>query len=102
MSRPHPSDITTGLELRALEKMVAALCRHTELLRREAEAAGELGSREAELQRLAFEERRREAMRLMREVSPEPPSTRIGRLERVVEALEASRSYFKSHCGAAR
>lgn len=97
MRRPRQADITIGLELRALEKMAAALCRHIELLRREAEAAGELKTREAELQQLAFEERRQKAMRLMREHTAEPPSTRIGRLERLIEALETSRSYFLSH-----
>lgn len=98
---PRYPETTEGLELRALEKKAAAICRHTTLLCREAEAAGALGTREAELQRLAFEERRSEAMRLMRNGPPEPYWTRIERLERVVDALEASRAFFKSRHDAA-
>ncbi|SRR5690606_26509152 len=94
-------DTTDGLALRALEKKLAAICRHTELLCREAEAAGELDTREAKLQRLAFEERRRDAMRIVRAGPAEPNWTRIERLERLVEALEASRAYFKSRLDAA-
>src|SRR5690606_9957924 len=93
---PRYPDTTDGLALRALEKKLAAICRHPEPLSRGAEAAGGLGTREAELQRLAFEERRRDAMRVVREGSAEPHWTRIERLERLVEALEASRAYFKS------
>jgi hypothetical protein len=87
-------ETTAALELRALEKMVAALCRHTDLLARQAQAAGALGTREAQLQRLAFEERRREVVRIMKEPPAEPSSSRIARLERLVEALEISRAYF--------
>jgi hypothetical protein len=94
--RPQAADL---IEVRALEKMAAALCRHVELLWREAGAAGKPASREAELHRQAFEERRNEAMRLTRAGPSEPSSTRIAKLERLVEALEVSRAYFKTLSG---
>ena len=86
---------TADLELRALQKMSAALCRHIELLWREATRDGALG-REAELHWQAFEERRKEAMRLGKASSGESVASRIARLERLVEALEVSRAYFKA------
>lgn len=92
---------TADLELRALEKMTAALCRHIELLWLNAARSGGL-DREAELHRQAFEERRKEAMRLVKTPGSEPIATRIARLERLIEALEVSRTYFKSLVGGAR
>jgi len=86
----------THLELRALEKMAAALCRHAELLWREASEAGRPITREAALHRQAFEERRREAMRLTKACADEPSPLRIAKLERLIEALEVSRDYFKA------
>ncbi|HEX6995678.1 MAG TPA: hypothetical protein VF339_16220 [Gammaproteobacteria bacterium] len=86
---------TADLELRALEKMTAALCRHIELLWRDAAQGRSLG-REAELHWQAFEERRKEAMRLAKASGGEPLASRIARLERLVEALEVSREYFKA------
>jgi len=94
--RPEQPSTTAGLELRALEKMAAALCRHAELLWREAASVGEPIPREAMLHRQAFEERRREAMRLTKAPGNEPSALRIARLERLIEALEVSRSYFKA------
>ena len=92
-TQPQTSD---HLEVRALEKMAAALCRHVELLWREARAAGNSATREAELHWQAFEERRDEAMRVARAGGGEPSPTRIAKLERLVEALEVSRDYFKT------
>ena len=74
--------------------MAAALCRHIELLHREARDAGEPATREEELQRRAFEERRRDAIALTRSPASEPVAGRIARFERLVEALEVSREYF--------
>lgn len=96
MQRNRESEVTDHLELRALEKMAAALCRHAELLWRDARNAGGPITREAELQWQAFEERRNEAMRLTKAGAGEPKSVRIARFERVVEALEVSREYFKA------
>lgn len=93
---PRDPDATRRMELRALEKMVRALCRHTEQLCREAEARGELDSREAELQLEAFAERRAEAAQQLLEAgNGESHPIRIARLEKLVEALECSRSYFR-------
>lgn len=89
-------DATRRMELRALEKMVRALCRHTEQLSREADARGELDSREAELQLEAFAERRGEAAQVLEPGAREPHALRVSRLEKLVEALECSRAYFRS------
>jgi hypothetical protein len=87
---------TARLEIRALEKMVRALCRHTDLLSRAAEERGALDSREAEFQLEAFYERRAEAAQLLEPGAREPDALRIARLEKLVEALECSRTYFRS------
>lgn len=89
------SDITAHLEARALEKMIAALCRDTERLANEASGRGELESREARLQLEAFAERRAEALERLQDAREEPAQMRIGRLEKLVEALDCSRSYFR-------
>lgn len=96
------SATATHLELRALEKMAAALCRHAELLWREASEAGRPITREAALHRQAFEERRREAMRLTKSGSEQSSPLRIAKLERLIEALEVSRDYFKTLAGKTR
>ena len=89
-------DATRRMEMRALEKMVRALCRHIEQLSREADARGELDSREAELQLEAFAERRGEAAQVLEPEAREPYALRVSRLEKLVEALECSRAYFRS------
>jgi hypothetical protein len=93
---PRDPDATRRMELRALERMVRALCRHTELLSRQAEARGELDTREAELQLEVFAERRAEAAQLLEQKVSEPHPIRISRLEKLAEALEASRTYFRA------
>ena len=85
--------MTARLELHALERMVRALCEHTEQLLAEARARGALESREADLQMLAFGERRTEAMRLLDSTSGWTES-RIARLEQLVKALDCSRAFF--------
>lgn len=94
--RTQRDEPTAELELRALEKMAAALCRHCELLWRKAAADRGPPSREAELHWAAFEERRKEAMRLRRTPTGEPSVLMVARLERLIEALEVSRDYFKT------
>jgi hypothetical protein len=89
-------DVTAELELNALERMIAVLCEATERLTREARTRGELTSREADLQLQAFAERRTEALALLKEPTHEPSQIRIARLERLVNALDCSRSYFRS------
>jgi hypothetical protein len=87
---------TVRLEIRALERMVRALCRHTELLSRAARERGALDSREAQFQLQAFDERRNDAVRALEPGAREPDSMRIARLEKLVEALECSRAYFRA------
>lgn len=90
----HPDD-TRRLELRALKKMTVALCEHTEQLAAAACARGAVEAREARLQLQVFSERRNEAADLLARVSNEPDAIRIARFEKLVEALECSRVYFK-------
>lgn len=88
---------TTGrLELRALEKMIGALCAHVETLTDAARCRGRLGSREASLQLEAFLERRERARRLLATETSESFDVRVRRLEQLVEALDCSRSYFRA------
>jgi hypothetical protein len=89
-------DITAQLELRALERMVAALCRHVEQLAREARTRGALKCREATLQIEVYMERRRQALDVLQTDVREPCETRIARLEKHVEALDCSRAYFRT------
>lgn len=99
MGRLHDNrdpETTARLELRALEQMLRAICRHTEQLTREAESKGELGSREAALQLEAFAERRAQAMEVLGDATGEPYEVRIARLEKLVDALDSSRTYFRS------
>lgn len=99
MGRLHDNDdpeTTARLELRALEKKLRAICSHTEQLTREAESRGELGSREAALQLEAFAERRAQALEALGDAPAEPYEVRIARLEKLVEALDSSRTYFRT------
>jgi hypothetical protein len=84
------------LELRALEKMIDALCRHIEVLTSEERARGGLRSREAEFQLQAFAERRALALQTLQAHSSERREIRIERLERLIEALNCSRDYFRA------
>lgn len=93
--RGEARETADRLELRALERMAATLCRHVEQLADEARARGRLETREAALQLEAFAERRAQAERLLRGDSGEPLRTRIARLEKTIEALDCSRTYFK-------
>lgn len=87
-------EITARLELRALERMVSALCEHTELLSHDLRGREDT-SREADLQLQAFEERRAQALEALRVRTGETCETRITRLQKMVEALDCSRAYFR-------
>jgi hypothetical protein len=89
-------ETTARLELNALEKMIGALCRHTEQLVADAQSRGSLNAREAALQLEAFAERRTQAEQLLAADSHEPAETRIARLERLAQALDSSRAYFRA------
>ena len=88
-------DDTRRLELRALKKMVVALCEHTEQLADVACARGAIEAREARWQLQVFGARRDEAADLLARTSSEPDAIRIARFEKLVEALECSRAYFR-------
>ena len=82
--------------LEALERMLAALCDETRRLAHEAHSPDRPLSRETELQLMALDERREQALACLRARGPEPRQFRIGRLERLVEALDCSWAYFRN------
>jgi len=94
LHREDPETVAR-LELRALERMVSALCEHTEQLSHDVRTHSERESRETDFQLQAFEERRTQALRVLKVHTREPDETRIARLEKLVEALNCSRSYFR-------
>jgi hypothetical protein len=86
---------TAYLEERALKRMARVLCEHIECLAREARLRGELRSREAQFQLEVFAERRAQAEQVLQAESSETCEIRISRLQKLVEALDCSRSYFR-------
>lgn len=90
-------ETTARLELRALEKMIGVLCEHTEKLSDDVRARGKGASRETDFQLQAFDERRMQALEVLSLQTREPCETRIARLEKLVEALDCSRTYFRPH-----
>jgi len=91
----NDTQTTAHLELRALERMIGALCAHIEHLTSSARSRGELGSREADFQLQVFAERRAQAQQTLQRSAREPDEIRIARLEKAVEALDCSRAYFR-------
>jgi hypothetical protein len=92
---PHDADTTQRLEQRALERMLAAMCRQIDLACPKVVDA-DRASREAALQHAAYLERRQQALSTAQSVGNEPHHIRVARLERLVNALQCSRAYF---CG---
>jgi len=82
------------LEQRALEKLARALCEHTQQLATAARSRGALGSREATLQSQVFAERRQQALQLLDVTAARIDESHMARLEKLVRALQFSRSYF--------
>ena len=87
--------VLARLEMQALEKMARALCEHSRQLLAAARARGALRSREAGLQVEVFAERSAQAGELLGAVDEPVKESRIARLERLVNALECSREYFR-------
>jgi len=88
--------ILARLEAHALEKMARASCEHSRQLLAAARARGALRSREASLQVEVFAERCAQAGELLQAVEAPVQESRIARLEKLVNALECSRGYFRS------
>ena len=80
--------------LEALERMLEALCDEATRLADEFRSPTHARSRETELQLMALDERRDRALECLRERDREPRPFRIGRLEKLVEALDCSWTYF--------
>ena len=87
--------ILARLEAQALERMARASCEHSRQLLAAARERGALASREASFQVEVFAERCDQAGELLQ--APEVPAreSRIARLEKLVNALECSRGYFR-------
>ena len=87
--------VVARLEMHALEKMARALCEHSRQLLAAAQARGALRTREASLQAEVFAERDAQAGELLGVVDPPVKESRIARLEKLVNALQCSREYFR-------
>jgi hypothetical protein len=88
-------EATARLELRALERMAVVLCEYVEQLAHQIRETGRSDSRETDLQLAVFAERRAAAERALAGGRPEPAEVRIARLQKVVEALDCSRAFFR-------
>jgi hypothetical protein len=76
--------------------MAEVLCEHLDQLIANFHETGRRASRESDLQMAAFAERRDSIRRFFASNTTEPTETRIARLEKLVDALNCSRSYFGS------
>ncbi|MET0291363.1 MAG: hypothetical protein ABW136_03295 [Steroidobacteraceae bacterium] len=88
--------VVARLEARALERMARALCEHSRQLLAAARDRGVLGSREANFQVEVFSERCAQAGELLQVADAPVQESRIARLEKLVNALECSRGYFRA------
>ncbi len=99
VTEQHQSELA---QLETLETMLIEMCaRLTEIV----EATFEddtVEARETRLQLEAFEERRSRALRSLGDERHGPLPIRIGRLKRLVEALECSWDYFSGVADSAR
>jgi hypothetical protein len=87
-------DSTARLEQLALEKLARVLCDHTQQLASDARSRGVLRSREASLQAQVFAERREQALQLLDVTPARIDENRMARLEKLIQGLQFSRSYF--------
>jgi hypothetical protein len=87
--------------LEALEQMLGVMCEYLTGLVEEMSEGGALESREARLQLEAFEERRDRALEALNDPQYGPLSVKLGKLERLIEALECSWVYFKGQAESA-
>jgi hypothetical protein len=87
--------VLARLEAHALERMARALCEHSRQLLAAARERGALGSREASFQVEVFAERCAEVGQLLEAGDSPVRESRIARLEKLVNALECSRGYFR-------
>ncbi|NNC65274.1 MAG: hypothetical protein HKN84_10860 [Gammaproteobacteria bacterium] len=99
--RQQDSEVTDQARLEALEHMLGVMCEYLTGLVEDTREGGALESREARLQLEAFEERRDRALETLNDTQYGPLPVRIGKLERLCEALECSWVYFKGLAEAA-
>lgn len=92
----HPPDTAIDSEIHALERMLEARCKQIESMARSARVKGPEMSREQDFQMQAFAERRAQALQQVAAGIAEPRNARVARLERLLEALECSRDFFRS------
>jgi len=81
-------------QIEALQRTLTALCREVTRLTDLVEAQGLPPSRETRFQLMVFEERRKQAVACLQTQEAEAPPFRISRLERLIEAIGCSWSYF--------
>lgn len=91
----HDPEVADQARLEALEHMLGVMCEYLTGLVEDTREGGALDTREARLQLEAFEERRARALETLSDTQYGPLPVKIGKLERLVEALECSWVYFK-------
>ena len=87
--------VTDQARLEALEHMLGVMCEYLTGLVEDTLEGEALQSREARLQVEAFEERRDRALGALNDEQYGPLPVKIGKLERLIEALECSWVYFR-------
>ncbi len=90
------SDDPEQQQLETLERTLAAMCIEASRLADTLRATDAALTRETTLQLMALDERRSQALACLTAPQHEPRQFRIGRLERLVEALDCSWSYFST------
>lgn len=88
-------------EVLALEDTVRRRCEEIERLARRSFSPGNTVCRESDFQLQAFAERRAEALQNLARDVGESREMRMARLERMLEKLECSRSFFAQTAGVA-
>jgi hypothetical protein len=88
-------------EVQALEETVRRRCQEIEGLAHRSFSPGNTVCRESDFQLQAFAERRAEAFETLDRTVGESRETRMARLERTLEKLECSRSFFAQTAGVA-
>ena len=89
-------EISARLEVRALERLIGALCEDIGRMICDSRSSPQHESRERVLQLEVFAERSAQALQLLEPNACESQETRISRLEKLMEAIECSRAYFLS------
>ena len=102
VTEQQETELAQLAQLESLERMLGEMCERLTEIVEETLESDKLESREARLQLAAFEERRDRALKTLDGEQCGPLPVKIGKLERLVEALECSWVYFSGLVGSPR